>query len=120
MLQPFRLFISKLLLMVMIGTFFSPSIGLAMTAAHGQHGHAESDAMRDDDHERHHEQIPHEHHEAHASIGHLLTHLQADLSGDIRFAFEPQAEPALPALQFTLPRSVYEPPYRPPKSALLA
>lgn len=105
----------------MIGTFFSPSLGWGMTAVHDQHEHAEpAIAVHAAEHEQHNEQTPHEHHEAHASIGHLLSHLQADLSGDIRFSFEPQAEPLLPAPQFTLPRSVYEPPYRPPKAARLA
>lgn len=111
---------TRLLLVVMIGTFLSPSLGWGMAASHGQLEHVDlALSVTEAEHEHHDEDEGHEHHEAHASVGHMLSHLPVDLSSATHLFFGTRSEADLPDLLFSIPHSVFEPPYRPPQASRL-
>lgn len=112
----------RLLLVVLLATFLSPSFAWQAVASHEASAHADSGVVADDvDH--HHEADAHHHdHDeaAHGEIGHLLSHLPVVVP-DSTPLLPPAATPiAYPARHHTFPHADPEPPYKPPRSVLFA
>lgn len=123
-----RLLTSRLLLVVMLLTFLSPSFGWQVVAGHdvlshppvpAEAGHAAH--AHDADHDDHH-QAParcdgHDHEDAHSMIGHVLSHMPALTL----MAALPPPVPHQPVLQgaepsLAIPSFTPELPYRPPQA----
>lgn len=113
----------RLLLLVLLATFLSPSIAWEKVAGHGAMAHVGA-ALAVDEGDHHHEGGGHPAHghddAAHGQIGHLLSHLPV-LSADI-----PPLLPATsggvayPAPLHAVSYADPEPPYKPPRSASFA
>lgn len=115
-------FISRLLLVVLIGTFMSPGFAWQMIDSHNETTVAS--AFADDGH---HEDDFHHHHDdgagddndiAHGQIGHLLSHLPIVVS-DIALLLPAQASSAIfPACARVFAYTANDPPFKPPRNFL--
>ena len=110
--------VARVLLALMLATFFSPSFGWHMHAGHHEieaatqphdHGHGHSD------HSGSEGEI-----DAHASIGHLLGHLPMQLMQSALFIASAEAVAPDDAVAVPLIASDSSPPYRPPLRDRLA
>lgn len=114
--------LSRIMFIVMLATFTSPSLGLGMVATHDQlsHGITSFDAGKWHDDHHHHE--PHDddaqHQDPHSSIGHLFSHLPISLFGISPLVIQPQAQPEVSFLRQPFVTVALEPPLRPPKAFL--
>lgn len=123
--------VSRLLLVVMLSTFLSPSFAVGMLSTHDQLEHSNAQLTADIEHDHHDdadhdnvdhdamEHAAHDHEDAHGFIGHLLGHMPIVMSGTTPVSFPPavQSHHADPktTVSFTLP----DPPFRPPRSTSL-
>jgi hypothetical protein len=109
--------VSRILLMVALLTFLSPTLGWELTATHEQLEHTAL-ALGVPDHDAH--SGDGEHDTAHGLMGHVLTHMPAHLVSMVSIA-PPQAvfsrsSPPQHAHSNTVP----EPPFIPPRSSAAA
>ena len=109
----------RLLLLVMLASFLSPSFGLGLVASHAQLAHMTVGVDADHEHgqpgPQHDTQ---EHKDAHSSIGHLLTHLSVGLFEMPRLGFSPQVQTYFPEQDSLVLHRVTQPPFRPPRAFL--
>jgi len=110
----------RLMLVVMLVSFISPSFGLGLIASHDQlshqfvglehtdHGHDQSGTQHDSP----------DHQDAHTSIGHLLTHLSISFFELPRMGIPPIAQTELPVLDARILPVALQPPFRPPRAFL--
>lgn len=111
---------SRLLLVVLIGTFMSPSFAWQMVDSHSES--ADTSAVVDET--MHHENYVHHHHHdddnaPHGQIGHLLSHLPVFIY-EAAIIFLPASAPvAYPARHTITAYADAEPPFKPPRAAPL-
>lgn len=119
MLITARRLVARIMFIVMLATFASPTLGLGMVASHDQLSHGLTDAH---EHEGHHHHDEHEndtqHQDPHCSIGHLFTHMPAGLFSITSLIIQPQAQPEITFLRQSVRAVTLEPPLRPPKASL--
>lgn len=107
------------MLMVMLASFLSPSFGLGLVASHDQLAHMSVGLEHsDDEHGQPGSHDSQDHQDAHASIGHLLTHMAAGFFKLPRLAIPPQAKAELSAPDALVLHIVPQPPFRPPRAIL--
>lgn len=120
--------VSRLLLVVMLCTFLSPSFAVAMVSTHDQLEHISVQLAAEIEHDHHDEgdhdatapaAHEHEHEEAHGFIGHLLGHMPVVMSDDAAVFFPPVLQAHLSAPKTTISFTLLDPPFRPPRNAAL-
>lgn len=116
MLITVRSLIARVMFIVMLATFASPTFGWGMVATHDQLSHGLSGTHVGEDHGGHH----HDEHDVnpHSSIGHMFTHMPVGLTSITSLAIQPQAQPEPAFLGQSIRVVALEPPLRPPKTAL--
>jgi hypothetical protein len=128
------------MLVVMLATFASPSLGQGLMTTHiwgatdsslaTQHPSSQAatdspaSVSHDDHHRHHHDQHDGQHddgaqhQDAHGCIGHLFSHMPIGLFGVSTVDIQPQAQPRTTFLRQPVVRMATEPPLRPPKARL--
>jgi hypothetical protein len=121
MLITARRHVARIMFIVMLATFASPTLGWGMVAAHDQLSHGLIDAHAGEVHDDH----PHDGHDSddqhqdpHSSIGHLFTHMPVGLFNITSLTFQPQAQPETAFLRQSVRAVALEPPLRPPRASL--
>ena len=111
----------RLLLVVLIGTFMSPSFAWQMVDSHSE----SADTSAAVDETGHHENYVHHHHHddddaPHGQIGHLLSHLPVFIY-ETAMIFLPATAPVAYPLHHTITACAdAEPPFKPPRNAPLS
>ena len=112
MTSSIQILASRVLLIAMLATFLSPSLGWQMVASHEQLEHAGvAVTVAGHDHDGDHD----DHADAHSSIGHVLTHMPIDLAATTTIRFSPGNESELLPPQFSVHDTPPESPFRPPR-----
>jgi hypothetical protein len=122
----FRYLYPRILLVMMLVTFLSPSMGWGTVASHEQLTHATVEIDWEElehghSHDNHHSSLPdesHDYQDAHSSIGHLLAHMPASLFETPILDFVQSAQTAPLFIYVPLIERYLEPPLPPPKIAL--
>jgi hypothetical protein len=112
----------RLLLVVLMGTFLSPSFGWQMVASHGESDHASVAVMADhadihlesDGRDHDHDDV------AHGQIGHLLSHLPVFIYETAPILAPAAVRNAYPVRRHTFSYADTEPPFKPPRNILFA
>ena len=92
---------------------------MGLVASHDQLAHMSVGLeYTDDEHDQPSSHDAQDHQDAHASIGHLLTHMSAGLFEMPCLVIPPQAQAELPALDSLVLHIVLQPPFRPPRAIL--
>lgn len=111
---------SRILLVMMLATFLSPSLGWGMVASHEQLSDSITAADNTDfAHDHDHPSVPddsHDHQDAHASIGHLLTHMSVSFFVPFCLDILPVAQSKSPFLHLAVLQADLEPLLRPPRT----
>lgn len=99
--------VSRVLLLVMALTFFSPSFGWQMTASHHELEHAlvTHDSEHGDE----------DHHDAHGFLGHLLTHMPMSISAILTAAPVAPGMSQIPSHQASFSPGIPEALFHPPR-----
>lgn len=125
MMNPIFIPTLRLLLVVLIGTFMSPSFAWQMIDSHNETTIAS--VVGNDDHHHHENDLYHHHHEddgdgdvdtAHGQIGHLLSHMPAVLQEVKSLPLSPADSIAFSACLRTFAFAATDPPYKPPRPIL--
>lgn len=104
--------VSRVVLLVMLATFLSPSLGWQMIASHDQLAHAAAShgAGADHDHDGRGD-----HGDAHSSIGHVFTHMPMNVVA-ISFVVPPAGKNLAPLPpKFSVPDTPCEALFKPPR-----
>lgn len=122
MLITARRLVARIMFIVMLATFASPTLGWGMVATHDQLSHGLIDAHAGEVHDDHHHHDGHDdntqHQDPHSSIGHLFTHMPAGLFGAPPLIIQPSAQPDIFFVRQSVRAVALEPPLRPPKASL--
>lgn len=124
MLSRTRRLISRIMLIMMLATFVSPTLGWGMVATHDQLSHhaADKHAHAHDWQDDHHHHDGHDdnaqHQDPHNSIGHLLTHMPVSLFSVMPLIIQPAAQTQIVFVRQTVRTVALEPPFRPPQASL--
>lgn len=122
MLITARRLVARIMFIVMLATFASPTLGWGMVATHDQLSHGLIDVHAGEVHDDHHHHDGHDndpqHQDPHTSIGHLFTHMPAGLFGITSLPIQQQAQPEVTFLRQSVRAVALEPPLRPPKASL--
>ena len=113
------IFVSRMLFIVMALTFLSPALGAQIVADHDQL-HAQT-TYSDDSLPTHAHDTDDDHDTAHALIGHLFLHMPVFSSVAFEVAISKFTGAGdMPVPQFSLPFSIPELPFKPPRVLLFA
>lgn len=108
------------MLAVMLVTFLSPMMGWGMIASHEQLAHSatgtDNTVFVDDHHRPSTPDDVHDHQDAHASIGHLLTDMPVGLFATPSLDIQPVTQAKLPFLHLIALQADPEPLLRPPRT----
>lgn len=112
------IFISRLLLVVLIGTFMSPGFAWQMIDSHSES--TDSSVVVDAAvHHYHHDGDNDDDDAAHGQIGHLLSHLSVVMHKIESLPISPADPVVFPAYHATLAFTATAPPFKPPRSFLI-
>ncbi len=119
-------YILRLLLVVLISTFMSPSFAWQMIDSHNETTIAS--LAGNDDHHHHEDDLYHHHHHdedgdgdddtAHSQIGHLLSHLPAVMHNIVLLATPQTNSTTFPVLLHVFTFTATDPPFKPPRDFL--
>lgn len=108
------------LLVVMLTTLLSPTVGWGMVATPDQLAHA-GVSKSIDEHDHDHGPLDnHDHQDAHSFIGHVLTHMPFGYCYELQVSVTLGKQPEFPDQQFSIRRATLVRPFRPPRSFLFA
>lgn len=124
MLKPLRRIVSRIMLLVMLATFVSPSLSWGLVVTHEPSSHGISGSNHEELHGghihgyNHDEENDVQHENPHSYIGHLFTHMPAGLFSISTLVIQPQTPSKVAFLQEPFVTVDLAPPLRPPKPFL--
>ena len=121
MLITTRSLVARIMFIVMVATFASPTFGWGMVATHDQLSHGLAGVPDGEDHghqhHSHHDEHDAQHLNPHSSVGHLFTHMPVGIFSMATLPIQPQAQPEIFFLRQSVRAVAFDPPLRPPKAS---